>query len=121
MNKPIVLADDEAQIRSLLKCILSNKGFAVLEAKDGQDALTIIRELDGEISLLVSDIRMPNLDGASLCKKVKEVFPSIPVLLMSGIAEPEECSAGDAFLRKPFDLHLLPNVVADLCQSVGVA
>ena len=114
---PIVLADDEPYVRSLIKRILTSQGFfVVLEAQDGLDAFAIIQELNDKVSLLVTDVGMPRLDGASLCRKVKETFPSIPVLLMSGHPEPE-ASGSDAFLRKPSQFHLLPSVVSDLCNE----
>lgn len=110
---PIVVADDEPQIRNLNKRVLSNHGFSVFEAEDGVDAFAIIRELDGEISLLISDIDMPHLDGASLCRIVKDRYPPVPVLLMSGIPESDECNVGDVFLHKPSQMHRLSKVVSD--------
>ena len=59
---PIVLADDEPQFRALLRFILSHNGFQVIEAEDGLEALLLVRQLSGKISLLVSDARMPKLD-----------------------------------------------------------
>jgi len=114
---PIVLADDEPQVRALLRFILSHNAFQVLEAEDGLEALLLVRQLSGKISLFVSDARMPKLDGVTLCKQVKQQFPSIPVLLISGNAEACEWDAGDAFLRKPFHPDALVGVVRDLCNG----
>jgi len=118
-TRPIVLADDEPQIRSLIKRLLSKQGFAVLEAEDGLDALAVIRELNGEVAMLVSDVRMPKLDGASLCRKVKQAFPWVPVVLMSGHADSGERNAGDAFFQKPLQFDLLSQRVLDLCHRTA--
>jgi two-component system cell cycle sensor histidine kinase/response regulator CckA len=114
MTMPIVVADDEPQIRTFIKRILTDQGFSVLEAEDGVDAFGIIRELNGKVSLLISDIQMPYLGGASLCRMVKDRNPSLPVLLMSGTTELDEPSMRNVFLHKPSQMHLLPSVVADL-------
>ena len=120
-KRPIVVADAEPQIRKLIKRVLTNQGFTVFEAEDGLEAFATICQLHGEISILISDIDMPYLDGASLCKKVKDRFPSVPVLLMSANPEPR-CNVGDVFLRKPSQMHLLSRVVADFClESTQVA
>lgn len=88
----IVVADDQAQVRKVVKLLLSRHEFTVLEAEDGLDALASIRQLGGNISAFMSDISMPDLDGASLSGKIKETFPSIPIVLMSGIdVNPEHC------------------------------
>ncbi len=73
--------------------------------------------MNGKISLLVSDARMPKMDGVDLCKQVKQEFPSVPVLLISGNAEFCEWGAGDAFLRKPFRPATLLDVIQDLCKG----
>jgi len=99
---PIVIADDHPQVRNLIKCMLSNHGFAVIEAEDGLDAFAVIRKLDGRVSALVSDICIPHFDGVALCRAVKETYPSIPIVLMPGNAEPGNSNTRDAFLRKPF-------------------
>jgi DNA-binding response OmpR family regulator len=112
-----VVADDEPQIRQLVKRILSDHGFSIFEAKDGMEAFAVIRELNGEISLLVTDTDMPYLGGTGLCRIVKERFPSVPVLLMSGLTDSDEYNVADVFLHKPSQLCLLSSVVADLCSK----
>ena len=60
---PIVLADDDAQVRSIIQRLLSDQGFTVIEAEDGLSALAVIQRLNGMVALLVSDISMPNLEA----------------------------------------------------------
>src|ERR1017187_8580386 len=106
---PILLVDDEPQARSLIRAILSKHGFRTVEAGDGTRALSTIQNLNGAISLMVSDYSMPGLDGAPLANRVKEQFPAIPILLVSSDANVCDCLSGDALLRKPF----VPAVLVD--------
>jgi CheY-like chemotaxis protein len=113
---PILLVDDETQVRRLIKTILVQQGFEIVEAEDGLGAFSTIQELKGRLSLIVSDVRMPRLDGISLCKRVRKRFPHIPVLLYSGDA-PEACQVGDRFLQKPVHPDVLICAVRDLVSN----
>ena len=115
---PILLVDDERQVRCLIKTILAGQGFEVVEAEDGLRAFSTLQEFKGELSLIVSDVRMPSLDGISLCKQVKKGFPHIPVLLCSGDAL-EACGVGDGFLQKPVQPDVLIRAVRDLVADAG--
>jgi len=110
---PILLVDDETPVRQVIKTILVRQGFQVIEAEDGLSALSALHELKGDLSLIVSDVRMPGLDGIELCRQVKKGFPRIPVLLMSG-NEPAACRVGDRFLQKPLRSETLLRAVQDL-------
>lgn len=103
----IVLADDDQQIRSFLKAILKAQGFDVHEAVDGEEAADVLKELGGLVDLLITDIKMPRMDGVALAKAVAEMYPTLPVLFISGwtfdlLDAPEWRRPGYAFLRKPF-------------------
>ena len=107
VQRRIVLADDDQQIRSFLKAILKAQGFDVHEAGDGQEAAEVLKELGGLVDLLITDIKMPRMDGVALAKAVAEIYPTVPVLFISGwtfdlLNEPEWRRPGYAFLRKPF-------------------
>jgi len=110
---PILLVDDETPVRRLIKTILVRQGFQVIEAEDGLTALSRLHELKGDLSLIVSDVRMPRFDGMSLCREVRNRFPHIPVLLYSGDA-PEASSVGDRFLAKPVHPDVLIRAVEEL-------
>lgn len=99
---PILLVDDEPQVRAFVKAVLLRQGFRVVEADDGLAAFSLIQDFQGCFSLVVSDIGVPHLDGASLSRWVKEHFPSVPVLLLSGGADPHDYLEGSAFLPEPF-------------------
>lgn len=80
----VLLVDDESSIRGYVKTVLQQQGYQVLEAADGVDALTLFRKLGGAIDVLVTDIKMPRLDGIQLAKAVRLEDPNIPVVYISG-------------------------------------
>ncbi len=101
----VLLADDEAGLRELLRVYLEHAGFDVIEAGDGLEAE---RELaGGHLDLLILDIMMPKLDGLTLCKKVREQEEGLPILLLTAKGEEAdrlvgfECGADD-YVVKPF-------------------
>ncbi|HEY8742811.1 MAG TPA: response regulator [Chloroflexota bacterium] len=108
----ILVADDERAIRLLLEMILTDAGHRVLFAADGLQALE--RSERERPDLVIADVMMPVLDGATLCRRLKAgpLTASIPVILMSAAAEATAHAAGaDAFLRKPFDVTELELLV----------
>jgi DNA-binding response OmpR family regulator len=111
---PVLIVDDEPQVRSLIRVVLSKAGFRVLEAVDGIKALSTVQALHGEIRIMVSDYSMPGLDGGSLARRVKEQFPTIPIILVSSEANAADCLSGDAFLAKPF----VPSVLVATVRSL---
>jgi len=114
---PILLVDDEPQVRSFVKTVLLRQGFRVLEAADGLAAFSIIQDFHGQFSLVVSDIGVPHLDGATLSRWVREQFPSLPVLLVSGGSDPDDYSEGSAFLAEPFCASQLIGAVKGLLST----
>lgn len=118
-QRSIVLADDDQQIRSFLKAILKAQGFDVHEAGDGQEAAEVLEELGGLVDLLITDIKMPRMDGVALAKAVAELYPTLPVLFISGwtfdlLDAPEWRRPGYALLRKPF----LPKVLISAIEQL---
>ncbi|HEV2562423.1 MAG TPA: ATP-binding protein [Rhizomicrobium sp.] len=100
----ILLVEDEEAVRSFAARALKLRGYQVLEASGGEEALEIVRTHPGIIHLLITDVVMPNMDGPTLVRTVKRMKPDIHVIFMSGYAE-------DAFRRndeKAEDLHFLP-------------
>jgi CheY-like chemotaxis protein len=101
MTLKVLVVDDEAPIRKLIRLNLERDGFSVVEASDGCDALM---RLDETVSLLVSDLSMPGLDGVELVAEALRRRPDLPVLFMS--AYEEEYAGrldGHCCFRKPFD------------------
>jgi CheY-like chemotaxis protein len=101
----ILLADDDPQIRAFLQAVLSARNYAVDQATDGRDALDVLRRSGAAVDLLITDIKMPRMDGVALARAVAELFPAMPVLFISGSADPVDAPEWRkpqyAFLRKP--------------------
>ena len=124
-QRRIVLADDDQQIRSFLKAILKAQAFDVHEAGDGQEAVEVLMELGGLVDLLITDIKMPRMDGVALAKAVAELYPSLPVLFISGwtfdlLDAPEWRQPKYGFLRKPFLPKALISAVEHLLAGPAV-
>ncbi len=101
-NETILLAEDELMVRKLIVAILRQEGYAVLECSDGEEALQMAYQREGEkIDLLLSDIVMPRMSGIDLYQQFSSQYPGIPVLLMSGYAN-ESIPRSVPFLPKPF-------------------
>lgn len=118
MNSHILIVDDEAQIRDITAAILSHHGYRVLIAADGTEAVALFAPRSDEIKLVVTDLNMPNLDGASLANVARRLNPKIKILAMSGLASgginDEMKQFADAFLVKPFRAEILLNTVNNL-------
>ncbi|MFL5179513.1 MAG: response regulator [Microvirga sp.] len=97
----VLVVEDETLIRLLANDMLSEAGYRVLEARDGQEALTIL-EVHADVRALFTDVTMPNLDGLSLAKIVSERWPQIGILLTSGLVAPSELPNGARFIGKPY-------------------
>jgi CheY-like chemotaxis protein len=114
-NLPILVVDDEPQVLAFVSRRLAKWGFSVVQCANGMEALAAMQNLDGAVSLVVSDFEMRDLDGAAVARAVKAQFPSVPVLLMSSAAFASDCSGGDGFLAKPFVASQLAEAVGALC------
>jgi DNA-binding NtrC family response regulator len=105
----ILVVDDEPSIRRFAARALLEEGFAVREAADGAQALEIVRA--GGVSVLVSDVVMPRLNGVQLMEALARSHPKLPVLLMSGYAAPElevmGIVAPCGLITKPFSAERL--------------
>ncbi len=105
MKYKILIADDEAEIRSLLKLYLENEGYEVFEAEDGAQAIILIAEKKPDLCIL--DIMMPEIDGYQVLKKLRE-DSNIPVIILSAKDADSEKILGlnlgaDDYLAKPFN------------------
>ena len=118
---PILVVDDDAEVRRLLTRILLCHGFTAVEAHDGLTALDKVRQMRGSISALVTEIEMDGLNGVVLAKCIASEFPAIPILFVS-TADPESTQdvSGSAFLAKPFQMAKLVEVVQRLVQRPAV-
>jgi PAS domain S-box-containing protein len=115
-TQTIMLAEDDGAVRRLARDVLTNQGYTVLDARDGEEALQLARQYSGPIHLLIADVVMPGLSGRELSARVSVDRPDIRVLYTSGYTENLMMRAGFVeglpLLPKPF----LP---ADLLRRVG--
>ena len=117
MEEPVILVvEDEAFVRDLIRYFLETAGYAVLTAADGEQALQVSRTFPTTIHLLVSDVLMPKLGGMELCEQILRERPALKVLLMSGTVV-EQPAEGVAFLRKPFRAEILRDHVRRLLPA----
>jgi PAS domain S-box-containing protein len=104
----ILLAEDEAGVRSLLRRVLEQNGYTVLEAENGTEALQLCAKHPEPIHLLVTDLVMPKMNGRELAERMAQIRPNLQVLYMSGYTDDAIIrqgiqELGTAFLQKPFN------------------
>ena len=112
----ILLVDDEPMILKIARSVLEAEGYFVLTAHDGEEALLLSRHFHGTIHLLLSDVKMPKMDGLQLADALARERPATKVLLMSGEVD---SVVGQALLRKPFGLDVLKEFVRETLQTVA--
>lgn len=104
-NIRILAVDDEPDLRALLRILLQGKGFTVVEAASGQEAVDAVRE-DPAFDLVIMDIMMPGINGVEACRQIRQ-FSAVPLLILTArdqLADKREAysSGGDDYLVKPF-------------------
>jgi CheY-like chemotaxis protein len=115
----ILIADDEDSMRSLVARAIAMDGHQTVTASDGAEALEIITREAGAFDLLLTDIKMPIMDGIALALAVRRDFPAIPILLMTGFADQRERASGlDAIVN---DVITKPFSVADIRAAAARA
>ena len=116
----VLLVEDEDAVRVFSSRALRNKGYNVLEARSGEEALAVLEKEGGDkIDLTVTDVVMPQMDGPTLYKKIRERWPNMKVVFVSGYTEDrlrEQFTSGETiyFLPKPFSLKQLASKVKEV-------
>jgi CheY-like chemotaxis protein len=115
-HETILVAEDEESVRRLIRVILERLGYTVLEAMDGDEALSVWRRERGRIDLLITDIVMPHVDGPALVRRVRGSRPDAKVIYVSGYTDDAiirrgEWEPGTPFLQKPFTSLALARAV----------
>ena len=103
----VLVAEDDESMRRITKRILTGAGYGVVEAVDGKEALRLLGENSGAVSLLLTDMVMPELDGVDLAKEVISRYPGIKILCMSGYADKQSelekvLKEKVGYIQKPF-------------------
>jgi DNA-binding NtrC family response regulator len=106
----VLIADDEPAIRKYLKHILRDEQIQILEAGDAAQTLQTVQQLSGQVGLVITDIQMPgDMDGVDLAYSIRNSFPEIPIILISGHAD--KAPACFPFIRKPFTSQVVLEAV----------
>ena len=103
----ILVVDDNENIREVLAAILSGSGYRCESAKNGLDAMERVRQ--SRFDAVVTDLEMPEMDGIALTREIRQQFPSLPVMVVTGHSDEEHRESAfragaKEFLSKPFDI-----------------
>jgi CheY-like chemotaxis protein len=117
VRRRVLVAEDDAVVRTMLQRLLQEAGFEVRTARHGNEALGIALRGSDVFDLVVTDVRMPVMDGWELGRRLRERWPNLPLLYISGYdaelsAATRRTGPRQALLRKPFELD-------DLIREVG--
>lgn len=102
----VLVVDDDVTVRAAMRRVLEHHGYTVIVAEDALDALRVLERTHVPVDLLITDVQMPGMQGDALVARVREAWPDLPVLFVSG--EPrnarlvQETSGRVQFLAKPF-------------------
>jgi len=119
MKETILVVEDNQEVRELVVQILKKQGYVVLEAQNGQEALSLGHKFKEKIDLLLTDVVMPQISGADLAKALSFLHPEMRVLYMSEYTENEIAQQGillpsRQLIRKPFAWETLTEKVREL-------
>ncbi len=106
----ILVVDDEARMRKLVKDFLTRENYIVKEAADGEEAIDIFFE-DNDIDLVILDVMMPKMDGWEVCKEIRQ-FSKVPIIMLTAKGEESDELLGfdlgvDEYISKPFSPKIL--------------
>ena len=111
-NLTILVVDDEARMRKLIKDFLLQKNFNILEAEDGEKALKVYNENKNKINLILLDVMMPKLDGWSVLRQIRQENKKLPIVMLTARSEEQDELFGfelgvDEYITKPFSPKIL--------------
>jgi two-component system cell cycle sensor histidine kinase/response regulator CckA len=124
-GRTILLVDDEAPVRRLAEKALMREGWRVIIASSAEDALEAVARADPgpELACVVSDVVMPGMDGPALVRRLRQQWPGLPSILMSGYADAglrQSLQAADiVFLAKPFSMNELTCATGAMVPLAG--
>ena len=121
-KKTILVADDEPNMRRVLGGILKREGHRVLTAADGQEALELLAKADTEVSTVITDLRMPRLDGMELLERVVADYPDVPVIILTAHGSVDNAVAAVKlgafdYLEKPFEQQQIQQVIGKALRT----
>ena len=110
-NITVLVVDDESRMRKLIKDFLAQKGYSILEAGDGEEALQVYEENKSHINLILLDVMMPKLDGWSVLRQIRQ-SSEVPIIMLTARGEEQDELFGfelgvDEYISKPFSPKIL--------------
>ena len=111
VSENTLVVDDESRMRKLIKDFLAQKGYSILEAADGEEALQVFEENQNKISLILLDVMMPKLDGWSVLRQIRQIS-QVPIIMLTARGEEQDELFGfelgvDEYISKPFSPKIL--------------
>ena len=124
MEESILVVGDEERMRKLIKDFLTNKGYHILEAEDGEKALEIYQENKSKIMLILLDVMMPKLDGWSVLRQIRQENKELPIIMLTARGEEQDELFGfelgvDEYISKPFSPKILVARVEAILKRTG--
>ncbi|MDY6906393.1 MAG: ATP-binding protein [Thermodesulfobacteriota bacterium] len=121
-SETILLVEDNQQLRKLARALLMRRGYSVLTAANGKEALSILEDHAAPLDLLLTDVIMPDMNGRELYFRAMEIYPELKVLYMSGytdnvIAHHGVLDEGVQFIQKPFTVKALATKVREVLMA----
>ncbi len=122
VSKTILLVDDNESVRAPIASLLEIKGYKVLQAESGSQALEMIQSRNCPVDLVITDVLMPRMSGLQLANHLKSIYPKIKVLYLSGytqeaILDNGQIAAGSTFLSKPVPFEVLLAKIRELLSG----
>jgi len=120
-HERILLVEDEESVRAFSARALRATGYEVFEADGGEEALEVLEDLDHQVDLIISDVVMPEMDGPTMLKVIREKMPNLKIIFVSGYAEESvrrdlEDDRSVDFLPKPYSLDQINSKVKEVLQ-----
>jgi two-component system, cell cycle sensor histidine kinase and response regulator CckA len=122
-SETILLVEDEQAVRNVATRILTNQGYSVLAACDGEEAMAVAETAGGTIDLVLTDVVMPDIGGPELVARLMTKWPQLKAIFMSGYAEGDKvrdrmADSEVSFLQKPFSADSLVLMVREVLDQV---
>ena len=123
MNNTVLIVDDEARMRKLIKDFLMQKGYSILEAEDGEKALEVFEQNQNKIDIILLDVMMPKLDGWSVLRQIRQKS-KVPIIMLTARGEEQDELFGfelgvDEYIPKPFSPKILVARVEAILKRVN--
>jgi two-component system cell cycle sensor histidine kinase/response regulator CckA len=123
-SETVLIVEDDSNVRKLLRNSLKKKGYRILEAENGENALRVGQTHDGSIDLILTDVVMPKMSGKELAKRMEKIDPHVKVIFMSGytddaIVKHGILPQGQQYIQKPFTPNSLVRKVREVLDKRG--